>query len=200
MKNGSLILNVVLLIAVAVLFFLHFSSPQKTDLPKVQSSTASGTAPQGDCKIAYFVMDSINNAFKMVKDVRAELSKEEEKMNSDLAGLQKRYNDKFTQFQSQAAKGTLSAEESDKVNREIVQMQQSFAAAKQELGQRLQDLSMRKMQDVKTRVEDFLKEYNKSKGYTYILGYEPGFMFYRDTAYDITTDLIKGLNAGYKKK
>jgi outer membrane protein len=79
-------------------------------------------------------------------------------------------------------------------------MQQRFAAAKQQWEMRLQDMSMRKMQEVKNKVEEFLKEYNKSKGYTYIFGYEPGFMFYRDSSYDVTGDLINGLNDKYKKK
>lgn len=199
MRNASLVLNIVLLAAVGVLFYLHFSSPKKTETVRPATAATTTATPAGTCKIAYFEMDSINNAFKMVKDVRAELGKEEEKMNNDLAALQRRYNDKFTQFQSQAKAG-MSAEESDKINREVVKMQQDFASAKQEMGQRMQNITMTRMQEVKSKVEDYLKEYNKAKGYTYILAYEPGFMFYRDSAYDITADLVKGLNEGYKKK
>ena len=200
MRNASLVLNIVLLLAVVVLFYLHFASGKKADGTKPQSANAAGSA-KGEGRIAYFEMDSINNSFAMVKDVRTELSREEEKINNDLAGMQKRYNDKFTQFQSQVKAG-MSAEESDKINREVVQMQQSFASAKQEMGQRMQNMTMTRMQEVKTKVEDYLKEYNKAKGYAYILAYESGtsFVFYRDSAYDITADLIKGLNAEYKKK
>jgi len=197
MKNASLVLNVVLLLAVGVLFYLHFSSDKKTEQVKQTSTHNSGSVPKGDFRIAYFEMDSINNSFALVKDVRAELSKEEEKMNSELARMQKMYNDKSTQYQSQK---NMSSVESENANRDIVQMQQKFSSAKQQLEQRIQDLSMRKMQQVKNQVEDYLKEYNKSKGYTYILAYEPGFMFYRDSAYDITADLLKGLNEKYKKK
>jgi outer membrane protein len=199
MKNASLVLNVVLLVAVAVLFYLHFSSGKKKEVTGATSTKAPSTVPASDFRIAYFEMDSINNSFAMVKDVRAELSKEEVNMNNELARLQKSYNDKFTQYQSQAQSG-MSSVESEKANRDIVQMQQRFASSKQQLEQRLQDLSMRKMQEVKGRVEEFLKEYNKRKAFTYILAYEPGFMFYRDSTYDITADLVKGLNEQYKKK
>ncbi|HEX8314771.1 MAG TPA: OmpH family outer membrane protein [Flavisolibacter sp.] len=199
MKNASLVLNVVLLIAVAVLFYLHFSSNKRAEPAKVASATQrTGTIPEGDFRIAYFEMDSLNNSFAMVKEVKAELSREEEKVNSELARLQKSYNDKFTQYQSQAQ--TMSSQESENANRDIVQMQQRFASAKQQMELRLQDLSMRKMQEVKNKVEEFLKEYNRSRGFTYILAYEPGFMFYRDSSYDITGDLVKGLNEKYKKK
>jgi len=199
MKNVSLVLNVVLVIAVAVLFYLHFSSGKKTEQTKVASANAVDPVPKGEVRIAYFEMDSINNSFQMVKDVRAELSKEEENLNNALARMQKAYNDKFTQYQSQAKAG-MSSIESDKANREILQLQQRFSAEKQQMEQRLQDLSVRKTQQVKDKVEEFLKEYNKSRGYTYILAYEPGFMFYRDSSYDITADVVKGLNEQYKKK
>jgi len=199
MKNVSLVLNVVLVIAVAVLFYLHFSSGKKTEQTKVASANAVDPVPKGEVRIAYFEMDSINNSFQMVKDVRAELSKEEENLNNALARMQKAYNDKFTQYQSQAKAG-MSSIESDKANREMLQLQQRFSAEKQQMEQRLQDLSVRKTQQVKDKVEEFLKEYNKSRGYTYILAYEPGFMFYRDSSYDITADVVKGLNEQYKKK
>lgn len=198
MKNASLILNVVLLIAVAVLFYLHFSPGKKTETAKATNVGSPGAVPKGDFRIAYFEMDSINNSFSVVKDVRAELGKEEEKMNAKLTQMQKTYNDKLMQFQSRGQ--SMSSEESEKINREIVQMQQRFGMEKQQMEQEMQSITLRKMQQVKTQVEDYLKEYNKAKGYTYILAYEPGFMFFRDSAYDITADLLKGLNEKYKKK
>lgn len=198
MKNASLVLNVVLLIAVAVLFYLHFSAKKTGSTTKVAAVNTAGKLPAGDFRIAYFEMDSLNNSFALVKDVKAEISREEEKMNNELANLQKSYNNKVTQYQSQAQ--SMSSQDSENANRDIVQMQQRFASAKQQWEIKLQDLSMRKMQEVKNKVEEFLKEYNKTKGYTYILAYEPGFMFYRDSTYDITSDLVNGLNEKYKKK
>lgn len=199
MKNALLILNLVLLVAVGVLFYLYFSGKKKTDT-RVASSvqTANGSVPSGDCRIAYFDMDSINNSFVLIKDVKEELSREEEKINNELTRLQKAYNDRITHYQGQSQ--TMSQVESEKANRDILQLQDKIRTTKQDMEQRYQDLYMRKMQDVKSKVEDYLKEYNKDKGYAYILAYEPGFIFYRDTALNITSDIITGLNEKYKKK
>ena len=49
-------------------------------------------------------------------------------------------------------------------------------------------------------IEDFMKEYNKDKGYSYIFSNIPDMMYYKDTAYNITADVIRGLNAMHKKK
>lgn len=199
MKNVSLILNVILLLAVAILFYLHFSGKNTTGPAKIASSQKQAVSNGGsdDFKIAYFEMDSVNNNFVLIKDVKSELSKEEEKINTELTRLQKSYNDRITHYQGQA--NNMSQVESEKANRDILQLQDKIRSTKQNMEQRYQDLYMRKMQDVKSKVEDYLKEYNRDKGYSYILAYEPGFIFYRDSALNITSDLINGLNAKYKK-
>lgn len=197
MKNALLALNLVLLVAVGILFYLHFAGKKGTET-RPASSNQKNTTAHGDCRIAYFDMDSINNSFVLIKDVKAELSKEEEKINSTLTNLQKSYNDRITHYQGQSQ--SMSQVESEKANRDILQLQDRIRSTKQEMEQKYQDLYMRKMQDVKAKVEEYLKEYNKDKGYAYILAYEPGFIFYRDSALNITSDIITGLNEKYKKK
>lgn len=200
MKNASLILNIVLLIAVGVLFYLHFSNKKAPQQPRVASAAQQGSAEatEEDFRIAYFEMDSVNNNFQLIKDVKNDLSREEEKINSELTRLQKTYNDRITHYQGQSQ--TMSQVESEKANRDILQLQDKIRTTKQSLESRYQDLYMRKMQDVKSKVEDYLKEYNKGKRYAYILAYEPGFIFYRDSTLNITADIISGLNDKYKKK
>ena len=56
------------------------------------------------------------------------------------------------------------------------------------------------MKSVKDKIEGFLKEYNASKGYSYIVAHEPGLFYFRDTTYNITKDVIKGLNELHQKK
>jgi outer membrane protein len=143
-------------------------------------------------------MDSIENSFTVVKDVKNELGREEDRINSEMASLEKKYRDKIAQYQSQAS--TMTQVQSEMANRDVLQMQETMKGKKQELDSRYQDLYMRKMRDVKSKIEDFLKEYNNQKGYSYIVAYEPGLFYYKDTAYNITPDVIKGLNKRYEKK
>ena len=135
----------------------------------------------------------------MVKDVKNELGREEDRMNGEMAGLEKNYRQKIAQLQKQAESG-MSQVQSEMANREVLQLQDNIRGRKQELDQKYQDLYMRKMREVKTKIEEFLKTYNDQKGYTYIFAYEPGLFYYRDTAYNITNDVIKGLNEAYGKK
>lgn len=197
MKNGLLVLNVVLLILVGVLFYLHFAA-KKT--PASTTAKSKTTAADASCplRIAYFEMDSIENSFAMVKDVKNELGKKEDAVNTELAGLEKKYRNKVAQYQSQGQ--TMTQVQSEMAQKDVMQMQQSMQSRKQSLDQEYQDYYMRKMKDVKTKIEEFLKHYNAQKGFSYIFAYDPGLFYYRDTAYNITADVIKGLNEGYTKK
>src|SRR4051812_44984136 len=177
MKSGLLVFNIVLLALIGVLFYLHFSSKDKATPALVQANkTDSSSQP---FRIAYFELDSINSSFSMVKDVKSELSREEDKMTNEMSNLQKNYNDKIAQYQSQAQQ--MSQVQSEQANRDVLQMQDRLRGKKQELDQRYQDLYMRRMQDVKLKIEDFLKEYNQPRGFSYFFVYEPGFICYRDT-------------------
>jgi outer membrane protein len=196
MKSG-LAFNIVLLVLVGVLFYLHFSSGKKVAAAPAKVASTSVTN-SNQFKIAYFELDSITNSFSMVKDVKSELNREEDKMSNEMTQWQKRYNDKLAMYQSQAQQ--MNQTQSEDANRDMLQLQETIRNKKQELDQRYQGMYMQKMQDVRTRIQDYLKEYNKSRGYAYIFGYEPGFIYYRDSMYNITSDLIKGLNEQYKKK
>jgi outer membrane protein len=196
MNRGLLIFNIALLIAVAVLFYLHFSSPKNNTV----KFTDTKAVPQNNstCRIAYFEMDSVESSFKLFKDVKSELGREEDRMNNEMASLEKRYRDRIMQFQNQAQ--TMTQVQSENANREVIQMQENMKAKKQELDSKYQDLYIRKSREVKSKIEDFLKEYNAEKGFSYIVAFEPSLFYYKDTAYNITGDVIKGLNERYDKK
>ncbi|MDQ3681929.1 MAG: OmpH family outer membrane protein [Bacteroidota bacterium] len=197
MKNGLLVLNAVLLILVGILFYLHFAGKKSSAVTtaKLKTGFVDFSSP---LRIAYFEMDSIENSFAMVKDVKNELGKKEDAVNNELAGLEKKYRNKVAQYQSQGQ--TMTQVQSEMAQKDVMQMQQTMQTRKQALDQEYQDYYMRKMKDVKTKIEEFLKQYNSQKEFSYILAYDPGLFYYRDTAYNITSDLIKGLNEGYTKK
>ncbi|MEJ7911525.1 MAG: OmpH family outer membrane protein [Chitinophagaceae bacterium] len=198
MKNGMLVLNIFLLVAVGILFYLHFSSKNNTSSKSTVAQKSNASADPANFKIAYFEMDSLEASFAMVKDVKSELGKREEAVNGELSGLEKKYQNKIAQYQQQGA--TMNQVQSEAAQKDVMQMEQSIRNRKQALDQEYQDFYMRKMKDVKSKIEAFLQEYNSTKGYTYIVAYEPGLFYYRDTAYNITGDVIQGLNSTYTKK
>ncbi|HMF70723.1 MAG TPA: OmpH family outer membrane protein, partial [Flavitalea sp.] len=77
---------------------------------------------------------------------------------------------------------------------------ENYAAQKQKLEMELQDLQFKMAQEMNKTIEDYLRKYNREKDYSYIMASQPGLIYYKDTVYNITRDLISGLNAEYKSK
>lgn len=197
MKNGLLVLNVILLVTVGYLLFTHFST-KKHDNAGASSSLDNTSPINTDFRMAYFEMDSIESNFKMVKDVKAELSKKEETINNELDRLDRTYREKVNDYQQKARAQTMTQVQSETATQDLMMTQDQMKSRKQALDQEYNDFMMRRMKDVKSKIEDFLKEYNKTKQYSYIVSYEQGLFYYKDTAYNITADIVKGLNELYK--
>lgn len=200
MKSGIIIFNAILLVLIAILFYLHFSGTGKSKVAAAVTTRPAQTAaaPDNSFKIAYFDMDSLEASFAMIKDVQNELNRKQGAINAELTKLERSYKDKLDRYQGQAP--TMNQVQSEMATKDMMQMQQQMQGRKQALDQEYQDFYVRKMNDVKARIEAYLKDYNAEKGYSYILAYDPGLFYYRDTMYNITGDLVKGLNSLYKKK
>ena len=194
MKNAAIILVAILFVLVGILFYLHFSKRQ-TPSPVVHSSGKTDSF-KTNFRVAYFEMDSLTNSFSMVKEVKNELSKEEDKIRTENARLQKLYNDRYNHYQNQQ----MSQVQSEEASKDLMALQNKIRSQQQDMEQKFQDLYARKTQDVKTKIEEFLKDYNKSKGYSYIFSNEAGFIYYKDTVFNITKDVLRGLNEQYSKK
>ena len=151
-------------------------------------------------RIAYFEMDSIENHFNMVKDVKAEIAKKDEEYTNSLGQLDYTYRNKIQEYQQKEKAGSMVQADYEKAQIELKQLEERLKGRKQELDQQYQDFVMRRNLGVKKKIEDFLTEYNKTKGYSYIVAYEQGLFYYKDTVYNITDDVIKGLNEQYKNK
>ena len=197
MKNGALIFNVVLLVLVGVLFYLHFSSKQPS-APKVQSVQNKQQATVSDeFRIGYFEWDSISNRFELFKAFQNEVNQREESNERKKLGLRQQYENKVNSYSSRTS---MSQAESTSAAQDIKNLENSITNEMRKMDQELNDYTARKQKELKTNIEDFLKDYTKENRYSYIFAFEPGFMFYRDSTYNITSDLVKGLNQRFPKK
>ena len=195
MKHLSTLLGVISLILIAVLFYLHFSQKPvvKTTSPSIAKTESA------NFRIAYFDIDSLQTHFDYFKKVSNEMKARENAMTVELRTLENSYQKKIKEWQDRGANMTQA--EGEAAQREYAQMQQRYQKRQMDLEQELQKQKVDLMTDLRKKVEDYLKEYNKEKGYAFILSYEPGFMlYYKDTLYDVTSDVIAGLNEKYKSK
>ena len=196
MKDKMLIWNVLLTLLVVYLLFFHPVSKKKNSPDEKVADTSD--IQSDSFRIAYFEMDSIAANFELVKEVKSELGKKEESINSELDLLGKEIQKKYVYYQNLAQGGTLSQSQSETASQEIKKLDDDMKSRKQQLDQEYFDLRTRKETDIKLKIESFCKEFNKDHLFNYIVSYEQGLFFYKDTTYNITKELIRGLNEKYK--
>jgi len=197
MNKGLLALNIVLLIGVAILFFLFFT--RKDKVTSVITRTGTDTAAQWQhTPVAYFDMDSIEANFVLWKKVQAEVVKREAGINDTINQMKMGFQSYYQKLQSQSA--NLSPRQKDSLGNELAQMDSEIKNRTAELNQNYQTFFMSKQQEIVTLIKSYCKEFNKDRRFSYIIAREPGLFYYTDTAYNVTSDLLKGLNAFYNKK
>ena len=196
MKYISTVLSVIALALIGVLFFLQSHHGDQLKKLTDGEKKASGDG----FKIAYFDMDTLEAHYDYFKDAQAQVKGKENDMNMELSSLDRSNQKKVEAWRQKG--NTMTPAESEQAQQEYQAMQQAFQSRKSALEQDL----YKKTEDLKTnirkKIEDFLKDYNaKQKSYSFIFAYDPSsFIYYKDTLYNITPDLLDGLNAAYKKK
>ena len=197
MKQISTILAVVA-IALAASFYV-IQSRQIQELKKHGNEGERKPVGNSAFRIAYFDMDSLEAHYDYFKDAQTQVKSKETAMNMDLSRLDRDNQKKIEAWRQKG--NAMTQAEGEQAQQEYAQMQQTFQKRKQELEQELYKNTEDLKTSIRKKIEEFLKDYNKEKNYSYIFAYDPSsFIYNKDTTYNITTDLVEGLNAAYKKK
>ncbi len=195
MKNTSFIFNIVLSVAVVILFFLHFSSTTKKSDGK---NTEAQTESNGDLKILYVNSDSISAGYDLVKDMEKKFEEDnkvrEQKLQSKQANLQRMYKD----YENKVM--TMTTRERQKKEEEITRYQQQLMQEQQELSQlaAMQEAGM--VSQMFDSLQVFFKGFAEHKGVDLILAYQKGSgVLYANEKFDVTREAIQAMNLRYSK-
>ncbi len=188
MKNLSLILNAVLLIAVGVLFYLHFSSAK----PK----TASSATPVGDLTIAYINSDSVLKHYGFMEDTKTVLEAKAKKLDADLTNRANSLRSEIAAFQRN--QGNMTIAQSNALQEDLGKKQQNLQMYQQSLGQQLAEEEAKLNKELYDRITTFLKTYSEENNIQVVMKFDPtSDVLYGKSALDITKPVVDGLNDQY---
>jgi len=188
--------------AIGALFLISCKN-QKTPTQEEQGeaivSQAVAISAIADGSIVYVELDSLTQNYQMTIDLTGELEEKMKKMDAELTNRQKKFQASVNDFQNKAQKGL-------ETRVKLAEMEQQLGIEQQNLMQLGENYRMEiaEEQAVMQRkiiqaIMDYLKEYNKEKGYKYILGNAfDAKILYADPSLDITASVLQGINAKYK--
>jgi outer membrane protein len=197
MKNVSLIINIVLGIAVAALYVLHFSGNGAPEQPYAVHE--AGTDPDYFAgEIVYVNFDTLLTRYDMFADLQKQFLDKQQKMENDLTSSSRSYERQVIDFQDRVQKGLLTRSRAQEMEVQLMQVQQDLMQKRDQYSQELMEEEQVMNRLLQHSIYEFLEEYNKNHNYRYILSHSFGGPFlYTDKRLNITKDVIEGLNRKY---
>jgi outer membrane protein len=192
MKKLSIILYAVLFLAVAGLYFLHFSGHEKSDVAApVNESSGHG--------IAYINIDTVIFKFDMFHDKREDLMTKQKTAEAELNSKGTQYEKGVRDYQEKVSKGLVTRATAAEMEQALLQQQQELVNLKDKLQSNL----MEEEQVMNRQILEYITKYlegNKSDyNYEYIFGKSFGsVVLYGDPGLDITQKVIDALNKKYQ--
>jgi outer membrane protein len=189
-------LNAVLVVAVVVLFYWHFKGASNGSTPAINiGPTSKDSLVLKPLKVAYVDLDTIEEKFAYFKAKQNDFDRKREEADQNLNAQANEMERRrmamaqkgaaLTQSDVEAFQKEYTAKMQD-LQRQHDQKQQEFATEQQKI-----------MDDIQTKIRSFLEDYNKTKKYSFIFTTGKGALnlFYEDTTYNITNEVLEGLNS-----
>jgi outer membrane protein len=199
MRTASIILSSLAFIGVIILFVMQ-SKGEKPQSATPGSSNAATVIPDAPGRIAYVDIDTLEANYEYLKNKRAELQKRQENLQAQLERAAEQFQRQKAAFVQKVQAGQVSQTEGEATQKRLIQEEQSLQTRQQAQMEQLIKERDAFNQDLQNRLDNFLEEYNKEKKFAYVLTYAKGGMIlYADKAYDITKDVINGMNEMSRK-
>ena len=156
------------------------------------SQTVSG-------KIVYVEIDTILNHYDMAKDLASAMDVKSKSLDADLNNKSKTLQSAGLDFQNKVQKGLVTQNQAQEMQQQLASQEQGLYQLRDQYRMQLSEEAQVNQRKIINAIMVYLKEYNKTKGYQYILANQfPSSILYADSTLNITNDVIGGLNAKYK--
>ena len=197
MKKVNLTLNIVLLLAVAVLYVLHFTG-NKTD-NTVSSEDSRITAGSGD--IVYINLDTLVNQYDMYNDLRTELESKVSAIDNDLNKKGRALENDVKSFEDKMQKGLLTYSQAESMRNDLMTRDQELRNLTQQKQMELANEESVMYNRVMDAIKTYVDNYNKEKQYSLILTTTAATnsVINGEQGRNITNEIINGLNQEYIK-
>ncbi|MEA3317735.1 MAG: OmpH family outer membrane protein [Bacteroidota bacterium] len=198
MKKVSLWINIVLIIAVGVLYFLHFVGSEESVKNNKKTDSTKVTIDE-NYSIAYVNFDTLLTNYDMFADKQDELMKKRDESEAELQTKSRNLEKEVADFQKKAKNGLITRTKAQMMQQELSKKEQNLYRLRDNLTRKLSEEEQVMNRQVMYSIVEYLKEYNKDHSFRFILSNNfGGTILFGDSNLNITSDVLVGLNKNYK--
>ena len=167
--------------------------------PKMDEQPAAGDATATGLKVAYVEVDSLMTQYDFAKDYSVTLQKKSNNARNTLTQKGNALQAAVNNFQQKLNNnGFTSREQAASQQAAIERQQRDLQELQARLENELANETAKFNETLRDSLQSFLKDYNKEKQFSLILTKQGDNILLADKKFDITQDVINGLNKRYK--
>lgn len=152
-------------------------------------------------KVAYVEVDSLMSQYQFCKDYTLLLNKKGENAANTLQQKQRTLQQHAAALQKKyESNGFTTRDELERAQNQLNKEQQDLAELDQRLTNELAMENAKLNEELRDSIQAFLKVYNKAKKFDYILSRQGDNILFANKKFDITNEVVAGLNKRYKAK
>ena len=171
------------------------------EAPKMDEKPAAATekVKGNGVKIAYVEVDSLMTQYEFCKEFSLILQKKSNNARNTLNAKGQQLQSAMVNLQQKLQNnGFTSREQAESQQAAIQRQQQSLQELQVRLENELASETQKYNDALRDSLQHFLKDYNKDKAFDLILTKQGDNILYAAKRFDITNDVINGLNKRYK--
>lgn len=165
---------------------------------KVDEKKEPAQQSKSELKIAYVEVDSIMSQYKFCKEYSLILQKKGQNIQNTLGQKNMQLQQAAANFQQNVQSNKLTREQAEQIQAGLQKQNADLESLNQRLTNEFQTETAKFNKALSDSIHNFIAQYNKDKKYAFILTKQGDNILYADKAYDITNEVIAGLNKAYK--
>ena len=191
--------RITVLAAAALFAAFTFTQCTNGEAQPAQVAQQAAVAPAGGLKVVYVDIDSLLNNYDFSITLRNEMLRKTENIRMTLSEKAKAIQADMADFQSKLENNVYSTRQrAEDEQARIIKSQEDYARLEQRLAAELTAEEQKNNIALRDSINNFLKDYNATRGYDLILSRMADNILFANEALDVTNEVIKGLNERYK--
>ena len=199
MKNTSLILSIISLVAVIALRIISFPGTGSAS----EAKSGENAPAAGSGAIVYFNLDRVLNEYDMANDLRSVVESKAQGIQEEVNRRGNKLQNDVNSFQEKINKGLITRSVAEVQGQKLEQQRNDFNNFANQKNQEIAEEQQVMMNNIGDAIKTFLDKYASDNSYAMVIATQgdilPAPVAAADSSLDVTDDIIVKLNDEYVK-
>ena len=199
MKNTSLILSIISLVAVIALGIISFTGKGSAS----EAKSGENAPAAGSGAIVYFNLDRVLNEYDMANDLRSVVESKAQGIQEEVNRIGHKLQNDVNYFQEKINKGLITRSVAEVQGQKLEQQRNDFNNFANQKNQEIAEEQQVMMNNIGDAIKTFLDKYASDNSYAMVIATQgdilPAPVAAADSSLDVTDDIIVKLNDEYVK-